>query len=277
MVQAVEQSVEQLAEQIAEQQTGAVDKAMAILFHLHGSPRPQGVTAIGRALGIPKSSIHRLLAALGRRNLVDRDERGHYRPGSALIALGLGRLEREPLVAVARPVLEEQARALDETFFLVGLRAGDLVVLDKVEGTGLLRAAPRVGSCVPVHATAVGKLFLAFAPEALPSPRAPLEAFTQQTTVDVEILAAAVDEARSRGWADSRDQWISGLSVLAAPVLVDSRMVAAVALATSTPRLEELGGEQLAPQLVRAGRRIAARLEGRSGDESDVRLQGRLP
>ncbi len=259
------------------EQIGAVDKAMAVLFYLHDSLQPQGVTAIGSALGIPKSSTHRLLAALGRRALVDRDERGHYRPGSALIALGLGTLEREPVVAVARPELEEEARALDETFFLVGLRARELVVLDKVEGTGWLRAAPRVGSRVPVHATAVGRLFLAFEPEAIPFPRAPLEAFTRHTAVDVDVLAAAVDEARSRGWADSRDQWIPGLSVLAAPVLVGSKMVAAVALGVPTPRLEELGGEQLAPRLVRAARRIAARLEGRSGDEVEVRLRERSP
>jgi DNA-binding IclR family transcriptional regulator len=244
------------------EQIGAVDKAVAILFHLHGVPRPQGVTGIGRALGIPKSSTHRLLAALGRGGLVDRDERGRYRPGSRLIALGLGALERDPVVVMARPVLELEAEAVGETFFLVGLRAGELVVLDKVEGTGLLRAAPRVGSRLPVHATAVGRLFLAFAPEDLPFPRGRLEAFTPHTVTDVEELRAGVDDARVSGRAGSRDQWIPGLSVLAAPVLAGSRMrmLAALALAAPTARLDELGGDELASRVVRAAEHISARL-----------------
>ena len=55
-------------------QTGTVDKAIDILFHLHGSSEAQGVSAIGRALGLPKSSAHRLLATLARRDLVERLE-----------------------------------------------------------------------------------------------------------------------------------------------------------------------------------------------------------
>ena len=167
-----------------------VEKAVELLYHLHESPAPQGVTAIGRALGVPKSSAHRLLTALCRRGLVEQDGRGRYGPGIGLVALGLGALEREPVVAAARPVLEQEADALGETFFLVGARAGRLVVLDKAEGSGFLRAAPRVGSSVPVHATASGKLFLAFAPEALaPAPEA-LERFTPRTPADAAALRA---------------------------------------------------------------------------------------
>ena len=88
---------------------GSVEKAVDVLFHLHGESSPQGVTAIGRALGLPKSSAHRLLAALSRRGLVERDERGRYRTGIGLVALGLGALESEPIVVAARPVLEEGA------------------------------------------------------------------------------------------------------------------------------------------------------------------------
>ncbi len=53
-----------------------VERAVDVLFHLHGESEPVGVTAIGRALGLPKSNVHRLLASLARRGLVERDERG---------------------------------------------------------------------------------------------------------------------------------------------------------------------------------------------------------
>ena len=66
---------------------GTVEKAIDILFHLHGAPASRGVTEIARQLGLAKSSVHRLLAALTRRGLVERDERGRYRPGIGLVAL----------------------------------------------------------------------------------------------------------------------------------------------------------------------------------------------
>ena len=77
---------------------------------------------------------------LGRRGLVERDASGRYRPGMGLVALGLGALGREPVVAAARPLLEADAAELGETVFLVGARAGRLIVLDKgrvvSDGTG---------------------------------------------------------------------------------------------------------------------------------------------
>jgi IclR family acetate operon transcriptional repressor len=250
-----------------ESPASSVEKAVDLLFHLHGANGAQGVTELGRALGIPKSSTHRMLQSLGKRGLVERDDRGKYRPGVALLALGLGVLDREPLAVAARPILEEQAGQLGETFFLVVARARQLVVLDKAEGTGFLRAAPRVGASVPVHATAVGKLFLAFNPESLaPVDLNQADAFTQQTLLRPEALASAVEQTRARGWASNRDEWIQGLSVLAAPVRRGDGMLGAVALAASTARLDELGEEALVERVIATGDSIAARvgLEGKS-------------
>ena len=243
-----------------------VEKAVDLLYLLHESSLPQGVTAIGRALGVPKSSAHRLLTALSRRGLVEQDGRGRYSPGIGLVALGLGALEREPVVAAARPVLEQEAEALGETFFLVGARAGRLVVLDKAEGSGFLRAAPRVGSSVPVHATASGKLYLAFAPEALARSDAAFERFTPRTASDAAALEREVALARKRGWAANREEWIPGLAVLAAPVRMTAaaRLAAVVAVAAPAPRMRTLGESEVAKRTLAAAALIAARLAGRT-------------
>jgi len=239
-----------------------VDKALDLLFRLHEEPSPMGVTALGLALGLPKSSAHRLLASLSRRGLVEQDGRGRYRPGIGLVALGLGALEREPLVAAARPVLEEEALALGETVFLVVARAGRLVVLDKAEGTGFLRASPRVGSEVPVHATAVGKLFLALEPEAVNPPPRKLERFTDHTLHGL-ALDRAVALARERGFAESREEWIPGLCVVAAPVAARGVVRAALAVAASAPRMTAMDPARVARRAVAAAERVSARLEGR--------------
>ncbi len=244
-------------------QLGTVEKAMDILFHLHSAPTPRGVTDIGRELEMPKSSVHRLLAALLRRGLVGRDAHGRYQPGVGLVALGLGVLEREPAVVAARPVLDKSAREVGETFFLVGARAGSLVVLEKAEGSGFLRAAPRVGSTVPVHATAVGKLYLAFAPEQIgPWHAAAPETFTPDTIVDPRKIKAVVEAVRLCGLAHNRDEWLPGLSVSAAAVWLAGRMVAAVAVAAASQRFNELGEEMLVERVRSAAQEITERLEG---------------
>lgn len=240
-----------------------VERAVDVLFHLHAQEGPSGVSAIGRALGVSKSSAHRLLTTLASRGLVERDGRGRYRTGMGLVALGLGALEREPVVLAARPVLEEAAASLGETVFLVAARSGSLVVLDKAEGTGFLRAAPRIGSNVPVHATAVGKLFLAYGEDQVAFPEDELEVFTARTAADPVALLAEVGRARERGYAENREEWIPGLAVVAAPVLVRGRLEAAVAVGAPAPRVEALGRRAVAQRVVAAAGRVAARLEGR--------------
>jgi DNA-binding IclR family transcriptional regulator len=183
-----------------------------------------------------------------------------------LVALGLGVLESEPIVVAARPVLEEGAQALGETFFLVAARAGRLVVLDKAEGTGFLRAAPRVGSSVPAHATAVGKLYLAFAPEQLDAERdLGAQAFTDRTLINHGALESEVEAVRKSGHAYNRDEWIPGLSVIAAPVWLGDRLMGAVALAAASTQLESLGAQVPAQRVAEAAERISARLDGTGG------------
>lgn len=242
----------------------SVDKAIDVLFHLHVTRSPVGVTDLGRALGLPKSSAHRLLAALGRRGLVDRDDRGRYRPGIGLLALGLGVLDAEPIVAAARPVLEAGARDLGETHFLVAARGGRLLVLDKAEGSGFLRASPQVGSSVPAHATAAGKLQLAFAPEDLEP--AALEPFTSRTLTDPADLARELERVRTAGYAANRDEWINGLSVVAAPVFHIGALAGCLAVAASTPHMDDLvadqSGRDVAARIREAANAVAARLAG---------------
>jgi IclR family acetate operon transcriptional repressor len=238
----------------------SIEKAVDLLFYLHAAPAPIGITQLGRAIGLPKSSVHRLLASLARRGLVQQDERGGYEPGVGLVALGLGAQERDPLVVAARAVLEAEAAATGETVFLVAARAERLVVLDKAEGTGFLRASPQVGSAVPVHATAVGKLFLAFG--AAPLVHSPLERFTDHTPANLAELERAVSRARREGVATSHEEWISGLSVLAAPISVRGRLRGALALGAPTPRLDPAREPALLARVRAAADRISARLAG---------------
>ncbi|MBB82725.1 MAG: IclR family transcriptional regulator [Deltaproteobacteria bacterium] len=231
-----------------------VDKALDVLFHLHEAGVAVGLTEIGRALDLPKSSCHRLLQSLVDREVVSRDEHGRYRPGLALLSLGIGAQRGEPVIAAARPILEEEARALGETVFLVGLRHDRLRVLDKVEGPGFLRAAPGVGDVVPAPPTAAGKLYAIFGP-------------SMAATGEVRFCDGEAETIRRRGYALNRDAWIEGLSVLGVPVWQATGagakdLVAVMALAAASPRFDQLGESEVAGRLLASAARAGERLGG---------------
>lgn len=256
----------------------AIDKALDVLFHLHASPLALGVSELGRSLSLPRSSAHRLLSSLKRRALVEQDSAGRYRPGIGLIALASGVLDRDPLVAAARPVLEAGAESLGDTFFLVAARAARLLVLDKAEGSGVLRASPRLGSEVPVHATAVGKLYLALAPEqiAAADTGAGRQRFTEHTVADDEALRAEARAAAARGYATNRQEWLEGLYVVAAPILVGGRMVGAICAALPSTRMEQLAESDVAARVTSAADQVARRMRGVPEPEA-MRARGPRP
>ena len=251
-----------------EHSAATVEKAIDVLFHLHERAEPWGVSELSRALKLPKSSVHRLLTALRRRGLVEHDERGRYRPGIVLLALGLGVLEREPLVIAARPVLEAAAAELNETFFAVAARAGTLTVLDKVEGKGFLRAAPHVGQTIPVEGTAVGRLYLALAPVALQAlAPAPVKISVRNARAPKPNAPSEreLSLVRRRGYAENVAGWIEGLAVFAGPVYLRARMVGAIAVALPTPRLAQIDRKVVVESVVRAAGQVSARMLGRLG------------
>ncbi len=249
-----------------EQTLGTVEKALDILQHLHASPGALGVTEIGRALQLPKSTAHRLLATLARRGMVERSPQGRYRPGIALVALGVGLLDREPVVVAARPVIESLAAELGETIFLAGLRGSRLYVLDKQEGEGFLRAAPQVGAEVPVHATAIGKVFLALAADELSTDSEPAR-FTDATLLDA-ALQRDLDQVRASGIAEQRDEWIEGLSGIAAPLWLRGRLVGALAVSGPSARFNEEQRVRYREHLAAATAEVERRLGGAEGRDS---------
>jgi IclR family transcriptional regulator, acetate operon repressor len=238
---------------------GTVEKASDLLFFLSAQRSACGLSQIARSLELPKSSAHRLLQSLRYRHLVEQDGKGRYRLGAGCIALGLGAAEQDALVRQTRPILEQQARSVGETFFLVAARAKSLVVLDKVEGSSFLRASPQVGASVPVHATAVGKVYLAFAPD-LVELEEPLEVYTPATKSTAQALEPTVSEARCAGYSHSEDEWQQGLSAVAAPILTAGRMLGTIASALASARMRELGVDRVAASVVAAAERAAAAL-----------------
>ena len=218
------------------ERSGTVDKAVDLLGHLFDARGPLSLAQVADAANLPKPTAHRLLASLGAHELVEQDAEGRYALGVGLVRLGLGALSRHPVAALARPELEREAEAFGETFFLVAARGGRLRVLDKVEGTGVLRVAPDVGADVPVDTTASGRLYLAHAP---------------QLVEGGDATCAAVAAAAKRGHDVNDGEWIDGMFVVAAPIVVRGQMHGCIACAAVAAQMNA-GRKKEAVRRVRA-------------------------
>ncbi len=236
------------------ERSGTVDKAVRVLEELARLGAPASLAELSTLVSLPKPTLHRLLASLLAHELVEQDADARYALGVGLVRLGLGAQAVDPFVRVARPELERAARAFGETFFLVGARAGRLVVLEKAEGTGLLRAAPSVGAEVPVELTASGRLFLGLDPGALRDPGRS------------SVSRRAVQKAVARGYDENRGEWLAGLAVVAAPVCARGRLYGTVACAAIEAQMDESRWDEAIRRTRGVAERVTRALEGRQQD-----------
>ena len=186
------------------------------------------------------------MKSLEARNLIVQGNDRSYALGFGLVALARAASLNDPLLAAAKPILDELAQSVSETVYLVTDHAGDLRVVAKAEGTSFLRATPDIGSLIPASKTAVGKLYNVYAPERLGTvPR--MSNRTKEIT-------------RHARYAMNREEWQPGLSVIAVPVMVDGAFRGALALATVAQRMALLSEKKLARLLVEASARITMSL-----------------
>ena len=174
-----------------------------------------GTNEIARRTGINASTVSRLLATLADRGFVEHvAENGRYRLGLRL--LQLGNAVRLDLREIARPHLHALVEETGETATLSAPGERDAVTVDFVQSAASVQSVARLGRPSVGHATATGKVLLAFGGAALP-PR-PLRSYTERTVTDREALAAEVERVRERGWAQASGERERDLNAIAAPV-----------------------------------------------------------
>src|SRR5918996_3977500 len=200
----------------AARRVAAVERAVALLDALAGGVE-LGTNELARRTGLHPSSVSRLLATLAAAGLVEHSEStGRYRLGLRLLDLGNAVLARLDLREVARPHLRALVAATGETATLSAPGDPDAITVDFVQSSSSVQSVARLGRPSVAHATATGKVALAFGEVPLPS--GPLRAFARRTITDRRRLAAEVERVRARGWAEAVEEREEDLSAVAAPV-----------------------------------------------------------
>jgi DNA-binding IclR family transcriptional regulator len=207
----------------------AVERAAAAL-DLLARHEELGTNDLARRIGVNPSTASRLLATLEASRLVEHaPESGRYRLGLRLLELGNTALARLDMRGVARPHLEALVEETGETATLSVPGERDAVTVDFVQSGSSVQSVARLGRPSVAHATAAGKVLLAFAAVSLPS--GPLERFTRRTVTDRAKLAAEVKRVRRQGWAEAAGERETDLNAVAAPVFdADGRLAAILGL-----------------------------------------------
>ena len=195
----------------------AIERAAQLLVLVLDQDRPTTLGELARLTDLPKSTASRVVAALERNDLVQRDSaRGAIRPGPALLRFAQRGVDDTDLVELAHPVLSTLAAESGETINLAVPAQTGVNHLAQVDSRHMIGAASWVGRAAPFHAAANGKVFLAFGAAALPPGE--LARFTPHTICEREHLMAALDTIRAVGYATAIDEIEVGLSAVAAPV-----------------------------------------------------------
>jgi IclR family acetate operon transcriptional repressor len=225
----------------------SVERALALLDALATSPDGLGVNELARRIEANPSTASRLLATLERGRLVERTPDGPYRLGLHLVALADGVLARLDVRDVARPRLRALVAETGESASLSIPGGPEAVTIDVLPAESSVVSLARMGRPSVAHATAVGKVMLAFGSDAGP---AELTAFTPHTIVDPDVLAAEVAAVRERGWATAVGEREPDLNALAAPVRGrGGGLVAIVGLQGPAARLTEKRRRDVLPAL----------------------------
>lgn len=216
--------------------TQAVDRATSLLIAILNSPEPPLLSELARKLGLPKSTTSRILGALERQGLVRRDRNSAYLGGEVLLRYASTQNQDAALVNRMRPVLESLANKTGETINLAVPGIDDLKLIDQVDAKHLLGATNWIGKAVPYHASALGKVLLAFGAATLPAGN--LQTKTNRTITSRNSLNTELEKVRKIGYAIIDNELEDGLVAVAAPVYgIDGDVIAAISISGPDARI----------------------------------------
>lgn len=238
---------------------GSVARAIALLDAVAESDGGARVNELARHIGVNPSTASRLLSTLEAGGLLERAPEGPYRLGLKLVALSdrvLGQLDvRER----ARPWLTWLVEETGETATLSVPGGGEAITVDFVPSPSSVASLARLGRPSVAHATAAGKVMLAFGRAARPDEE--LTAFTERTITDPAVLARELDQIRAAGVAEAVGEREPDLNALAAPVLGRAHeLVAILGLQGPAARLPAATRKALRDPLLRASRELGQAL-----------------
>lgn len=212
-----------------ERQAGesVTSRVLRILAAFESGPSALSLTQIAESAGLPLATAYRLVRELTQWGALQKDPAGRYQVGLRLweVAQQGGRQLRD----AARPHLQDLFSLTQETANLAVREGREALYVDRVYGSKRVPRASRVGGRLPLHATAVGKVLLAYEEEWVREAylTGPLEAPTVRTHIHPRRLADELERIREQGYATTFEEVRPGACSIAVPVLTSPDVVVA--------------------------------------------------
>lgn len=215
-------------------------KVLAILEVFETSRIALSLTEISERSNLPASTVHRLLNELTEWGLLARGPSNRYQLGIRLweLAQNTGRQLRESV----RPYIQDLFSLTGETAQLAVRQGHDVLYIERIYGTRRVPRASRVGGRLPMHATAVGKVILAFEEEWVRSAYLlrQLERPTAHTQTDPSKLANELSKIRKQGYATTMEEVRLGACSVAVPVFHSGKVGGGLGLVLLSSRAPNL-------------------------------------
>lgn len=219
-------------------------------------------TTANEVLGLPKPTIHRLFHTLEEEGFLQRDLDGRsYAPGQRLRRLAASVLSTSRIRMVRQTVLNALAEEIGETCNIAMPERHAMVYLDRVETKWPLRIQLPVGTEVPFHCTASGKMYLSSLKPRLFSKYlsiVTLETQTGHTITDPDALRAEIEAIRSNGFATDNEEFMEGMVAVAVPLLdSQGRLMSTLSVHAPIQRIDLKGLQAHLPRLQSAAEELA--------------------
>lgn len=228
--------------------------------------RPASAMDIEVASGLPKATVHRLCNLLLDEGYLRRDVNGRgYEAGERFSRLALKLLSNQSGRGERHAILEAVTRDIGETCNIALPLATSMQYLDRVESEWPLRIQLPVGSHVPLHCTASGKLYLSSLPKARRErlvAKLPLDAKSDNTITDRDALLGAIEKIAKTKVGTDNEEFIPGMVAAAVPVTdTNGKLLATLATHGPVVRMNFERAMEHVPRLQQAAKEIAASFE----------------
>jgi IclR family acetate operon transcriptional repressor len=234
--------------------SGTFTKGLGLLLALGKYPDGVGVSELARDVGLPVSTVHRLLVTMVSMGFASLDsERRRYSLGLRVFELSHRIALVRELSEVALPVMRRITEATGEPTLMSVLDGREMVYVERVEGWRGVQIWGSVGGRGPLYCTSLGKALLAYLPEEereeiIGDLR--LEPFTASTITDPDELREELERTRELGYAMADEEHEEGVRAVGVPVMSSrGRPVAAICVAAPVFRVSKEDLERFIPML----------------------------
>jgi len=222
------------------------------------------VTQMAKLLGQNRSASHRFLATLEELGYVLKDSQSRYRLSLKLFEIANKIDDVDEIRSIVRPYMRELSNLHGETVNLGRLEGDDIITIDVVLGTEVIKYDSHIGERSPAHTLAMGKAILAFRSEHEQDDYTASVSFiprTKKTITNKEIFTRELERIRLQGYAMDDEEWTLGLKCISIPILDNPFPSYAISVSGPTQRMIPQKIKYILSDLTRIRNTLANQLE----------------